>query len=229
MKTNQVPLELLADCHESPQALRPRERMGKHGPGSISDQELLAVLLGTGTRRIPVMELARTVLERFDVYGPHINELALEGIEGLGPVKRQKLLAGLELFRRLHLPGKNRITRPTDIVPLIQRWANRDQEHFLVLSLNGASELIRVKLVSIGLLNRTLVHPREVYAQAINDKAASIIVAHNHPSGNVEPSREDLDVTQRLKNAGALLGIPLVDHLIFSADEWLSMSEKGLL
>lgn len=218
-----------SSCADSEFTLLPRERMHRQGPGNVSDLELLAVMLGSGTRSVPVMHLARIVLERLDLHGPGIGAPALEGIPGLGPVKRQQILASLELFRRLHLPGKSRISRPGDVMPLIQRWADRDQEHFIALSLNGASELIRVRLISIGILNRTLVHPREVFAQAISDKAASILVAHNHPSGNVEPSREDIEVTRRLKQAGTILGIPLVDHVIFSAENWVSLSEKGML
>jgi len=120
-----------------------------------------------------------------------------------------------------------KITNPSDVFPLIKRYSTKKQEHFLVITLSAASVAIRVHLTSIGLLNRTLIHPREVFVRAIKDNAASVILAHNHPSGNVEPSREDREATQRLVKAGALLGIEVLDHLIIGKSGFYSFRESG--
>ena len=120
-----------------------------------------------------------------------------------------------------------KIINPSDVFPLIKRYSNKKQEHFLVLTIDAASHVIRVHLASIGLLNRTLIHPREVFVRAIKDNAASIILAHNPPSGNVEPSREDREATQRLVKAGTLLGIEVLDHLIIGRSRFYSFRESG--
>ena len=120
-----------------------------------------------------------------------------------------------------------KITGPADLFPLIQRYGAKKQEHFLVITLRSDSTVQRVHLVSIGLLNRTIIHPREVFVRAIKDRAASIILAHNHPSGQVEPSREDREATQRLVKAGTLLGIEVLDHLIIGRSGFYSFRESG--
>ena len=135
----------------------------------------------------------------------------------------------MELARRYIAPAKVRIAFPVDVLPLISHFADRKQEYFLAVSLNGAHEVIATRVVSIGLVNRTVVHPREVYADPITDRAAAIVVAHNHPSGCVDPSREDRDVTRRLVSAGQTLGIQLLDHVIFSTAGYYSFLEKGEL
>ncbi len=126
-------------------------------------------------------------------------------------------------------PSATRITVPSDILPVVRHYADRKQEHFLCLSLNGAHEVQSVRVVSIGLVNRTIVHPREVFADPLTDRAAAVVVAHNHPSGRVDPSMEDRDVTRRLKQAGDTLGIRLLDHLVFSTKGYYSFLEHGEL
>lgn len=122
-----------------------------------------------------------------------------------------------------------KVSGPADIFQAVRRYANKTQEHFLVITLDGAQQVIRVHLVSIGLLNRTLIHPREVFVRAIKDHAGSIIVCHNHPSGQLQPSKEDREVTYRLGQAGELLGIPLLDHLVISKSGFVSLKELGML
>jgi DNA repair protein RadC len=122
-----------------------------------------------------------------------------------------------------------RVRAPADVIPLLKRYVNKRQEHFLVLTLNGGQQVIRVHIVTIGTLNRTLIHPREVFVRAIKDHAASLILAHNHPSGNVEPSREDQEATGRLVRAGSLLGIEVLDHLIFGGSSYFSFREAGTI
>lgn len=120
-----------------------------------------------------------------------------------------------------------KVKQPEDVFAVIQRYGTKKQEHFLVVTLDGNQQILKVHIVSIGLLNRTLVHPREVFVRAIKDHAASIVVAHNHPSGQLDPSPEDIDVTKRLKECGELLGIPLLDHLIISSTKFLSFKIEG--
>jgi len=212
-------------CKESCDHIQPRERISTYGPGSASDLELLAAMLGSGTRTRPVKILASAVLKRIDHLGALTSPEDLSDIPGLGPVKRVQLCAAFEFFRRICMPIRPRIKSPADLWPSLSRWADREQECFICLSLNGANELISCRLITIGILNRTLVHPREVFSFAIHEKAASIIVAHNHPSGHLEPSQEDLDITRRLKSAGEIVGIPVFDHLIFGMEGHYSLLE----
>ena len=122
-----------------------------------------------------------------------------------------------------------KVSAPSDAYKALAKYHNKRKENFLVLTLNGCNQIIALRLVSIGLVNRTIVHPREVFQWALKDNATAIIAAHNHPSGNIEPSSEDIEVTKRLKDAGAIMGIPLLDHLVFSKTSYYSFLEKGTL
>jgi len=219
----------LSSCNEHQPSLRPREQARTKGVQAMADRDLLAMVLGSGTKQYPVAELSKKVLERLDRTSALDSEAALEGIPGLGPAKRLQLVAAVELFRRIYISNKPRIRKPHDVMPFLQRWADREQEHFLCLSLNGAHEVFACRVVSIGTLNRTIVHPREVFSEPIRDRAAAVIVAHNHPSGNIEPSDEDVGITRRLQHAGNILGIELLDHIVFSRSEHCSLLEKGLM
>ncbi len=141
-------------------------------------------------------------------------------------LKVKRIAAAFELARRRIRPEGLKITFPPDVLPLIRHYADRKQEHFLCLSLNGANEVITSRVVSVGLVNKTQVHPREVFVDPITDRAAAIIVAHNHPAGSVMPSPEDIEVTEQLKAAGETLGIRLLDHIIFNQKEYYSFLEK---
>lgn len=196
----------------------------------MSDLELLALLIGSGNKTRPVQMLATDIQDLLD---RHDRDAVIEvsdllSIKGLGPAKAGIICAALELGRRRN-PGKRKlITTPSDVFPLIRHYGTRRQEHFLSIALNGAHEVMSVTVVSIGLVNRTLVHPREVFADAVRDRATALIIAHNHPSGNLEPSTDDVDVTKRLRHAGDILGIKILDHIIFSEDEFCSLLEMGL-
>lgn len=210
---------------------RPREKMSLYGPQKLSDFELICIMLGSGSRNYPVNVLAKQILKVIDKVGDSrpLELESLESIPGLGVASASKVCAALELGRRRN-PAKHRVLRePGDLFPLICHYAQRQQESFLVASLNGAMELIGVRVTSVGILDRTLVHPREIFCQAIVERASSIILAHNHPSGNLTPSHEDIEITKRLCQAGLLLGIKVVDHLVFSLDSYFSFLEKGLL
>ena len=147
----------------------------------------------------------------------------------MGPAKAALIAAAMEFARRRIRPEGLRISFPPDVLPLIRHYADRKQEHFICVSLNGANEVIASRVVSVGLVNKTQVHPREVFADAITDRASAVIVAHNHPSGSLEPSKEDIDITARLKSAGEILGIRLLDHIVFNQKGYHSFLESGLL
>jgi len=207
-----------------------RERLAQEGAASLSDAELVAALLGTGMRGKNVRELARDVLDLMDASGglsPGPEKLG--ALAGMGKAKASAICAALELGRRLYGAQDRKVTKPADVWPIVAHWSDRKQERFICCSLNGAHELIAARVVSIGLVNRTVVHPREVYADPITDRACAVIVAHNHPSGRLVPSAEDRDITARLKSAADTLGIALLDHLIFSSEGYFSFVEHGLL
>lgn len=158
-----------------------------------------------------------------------INLEALQKIEGVGPAKATIVAAALEFARRRIRPEGFKINFPADVLPLIQHYADRKQEHFLCISLNGSNEVIAVRVISVGLVNKTQAHPREVFADAITDRASTVIVAHNHPSGGVNPSKEDVEITRQLKSAGEILGIKLLDHIIFNNKGYHSFLENDTL
>lgn len=208
---------------------RPREKLQCKGVQALTDVELLAVLIGSGTQRQDVMAVSSKLLKILDSNGldPKLDQLCK--VDGVGVAKATLIMASLEFARRRIRPRGIKISFPPDVYPLIRHVADRRQEHFLCVSLNGANEVIAVRTVSVGLVNRALVHPREVFADPITDRAAAIIVAHNHPSGNLSPSQDDLSITRRLKMAGDTLGIKLLDHLIFDQTEHYSLMENGQL
>lgn len=217
------------EIYETPIDERPRERLAALGSARLSDLELLQAIIGSGNRERTVTKISSDVLSVIDRLGAGLKYADLVAIPGLGSAKAALMCAAFEFARRTMCPSPTRIAVPADILPVIRHYADRKQEHFLCLSLNGAHEVQSVRVVSIGLVNRTIVHPREVFADPLTDRAAAVVVAHNHPSGRVEPSMEDRDVTRRLKQAGDTLGIRLLDHLIFSPKGYYSFLEHGEL
>jgi DNA repair protein RadC len=212
-----------------PEHDRPREKLKKKGAQALSDVELMAIILGSGTKSTDVMTLASQLLKVLDGTSPAPSLHRLCEVPGVGSAKACLVVAALEFARRRIRPRGVKIAFPPDVYPLIRHVADRHQEHFLCVSLNGANEVIAVRTVSVGLVNRALVHPREVYADPITDRASAVIVAHNHPSGNLTPSQDDLDVTRQLQEAGKIIGIRLLDHLIFDQNNYCSLLEKGRL
>ena len=212
---------------EMPKSDRPREKLQQKGAEALSDLELLAILLGSGTRKHDVMTVADEILKVVDGNKGKVSLEELQKIEGVGLAKATLVAAALEFSRRRIRPEGLKISFPADVLPLIRHYADRKQEHFICVSINGANEVITARVVSVGLVNKTQVHPREVFADPITDRASAIIVAHNHPSGGLTPSKEDLEITKQLKSAGEILGINLLDHIIFNDKGYYSLLEKS--
>jgi len=215
--------------HEIPPAERPREKLLRKGARALSDQELLAVLLGQGTPGLDVLALAAKLARLIDQKGLDVKAEDLLQFAGVGDAKATLILAAIEFARRRIKPEGAKIETPADLLPHIHHYADRKQEHFLCASINGANEILNIRVVSIGLIDRSPVHPREVFADALADRASAVIVAHNHPSGGLEPSPGDTAVTAQLKAAGAILGIELLDHIIFNRTGYYSFLEAGTL
>jgi DNA repair protein RadC len=208
---------------------RPREKLLSKGEASLSDAELLAVLLGSGTKRYSVLDLAAKILQAAGGQLANVDTKTLTAVSGVGSAKACQVIAAMELGRR-HLSRRRTVIRDAeDALPYLAGIRNEKQEHFVCLSLNGANEVLATRTVTVGLLDSNQVHPREVYADPITDRAASILCAHNHPSGTLEASSEDLAITRRLVSAGDLLGIRVLDHLIVTSEGFLSLRQTGML
>ena len=205
------------------------ERIMQYGIRGLGDKELIEALISPYiSARIDSRKLADTILEAMDRNSsPSLDEL--RAIHGVSTELASGILIALELGRRKGEKRKKTITCPADIYSEIRHYTDDEQEHLIVMALNGAHEIIFTKRVSTGLVNRTIVHPRETFADALKERASAIVIAHNHPSGNLEPSNDDKDVTIRIRKAGELLGIRLLDHLIISDDGYFSFLEHGLL
>ncbi|MFC1561640.1 DNA repair protein RadC [candidate division KSB1 bacterium] len=216
-----------------PESERPREKLSKHGAESLSDAELLAILLREGTGSITALDLAKSLLVQYkniyELSGRRDGEFTR--LKGIGKAKAITLVAAFELGRRVAAgsqPVKTKIHSPEAIaqryIPVLETVK---QEEFRVINLDSANNLLSDKVITRGSLNASIVHPREVFKQAITESAASIIVIHNHPSGNPLPSREDRKITEKLVNAGAIIGIEVIDHIIIAGREYYSFAEHN--
>ena len=203
---------------------RPREKLARSGASRLSDLELLMAIIGSGNAQADVSKIARQVLKILRDKGGDMSYDDLRGVVGLGEAKIPVILANFELARRYLLDSDQPVIDPPEkAVEQLADIRDKKQEYFVCLTLDGANRLIAKRVITIGTLTASLVHPREVFADAIADRAASIIVAHNHPSGSLEPSQADRDVTNRLAEAGKLLGITLNDHIIVTKTNHISI------
>lgn len=214
---------------------RPREKLFRNGPSYLSNRELLAVMLGSGTKGNDVFQVAKRALLFLEekIHGA-IQDFSqflqgLSKIKGVGSAKAALIVASFELYTRIINDKGRVISRATDILPYVSYLVSKKQEYFVCITLNGANRLISQRVVTIGLVDQALVHPREVFADAVKERAAKIIVVHNHPAGCLMPSREDRKITETLANASSILGIALLDHVIISKDGYFSFREEGLL
>ncbi len=212
-----------------PEFSRPREKLKERGVKALSDAELIAAILGSGGKGLDVMSLSSKVAKAISGKKGDLSLEELTKIEGIGLAKASQILAGFELARRHIVVETVKITEAKDVLPLIGRITSKQQEYFICISLNGANEVIENRTVTVGLLDRSQVHPREVFADVITDRAASVIFAHNHPSGALEPSNSDLKIQEQLTEAGRILGIKVLDHIIISKKGYYSFQENGLV
>ncbi len=221
---------------EMPLDDRPREKLILRGPQSLNDAELLAILLRTGSRGKSVVDLAYEVLRQFGNLNLLFSQTleSMKKIHGIGKDKAATLIAAFELLRRVDAQKKwesnRKITSPQDIAEIfIPRLRDEMREVFYVVCLNSANKVIKSVKISEGNLNSNVVHPREVFKTAIDNLAANIILIHNHPSGNLEPSSEDIAITKKLVASGKLLNIEIYDHIIIAGNNYLSFVEKRLI
>ena len=218
-----------------PQDERPRERFMKHGAQSLSNHELIAILLRNGTKDESVLQLSNRLLTHFEGLR-QLKSATLEEIteiKGIGSAKAIQILAAVEIGRRianLNYTDRFVIRSPEDGANYVMNDMRfLTQEHFVCLYLNTKNQVIHKQTVFIGSLNASIVHPREVFREALKRSAASVIALHNHPSGDPAPSREDIEVTKRLAECGKIIGIDLLDHLIIGENRFVSLKEKGYI
>lgn len=219
-------MKTLNDLHKDD---KPREKLVKKGVEALKNDELMAVLIGSGVRGKDVRKLSKEIVGLLDSSYDTLNLEQLCNIYGLGVAKASQILASIELAKRYTIQNNRRITSAQDVSDELQQYRDRKQEHFLSITLDGASHIINSRVVFIGTLNQSIVHPREVFADAIADRAASIIIAHNHPSGTLKASQADLQITQRLQEVSKLVGIDLLDHVILTREGFYSFADEGLL
>jgi DNA repair protein RadC len=221
--------------HDLPISERPRERLQKLGIEALSAQEILALILGRGVSGESVMVTAQRLLSRFGslkgIAGASVEELSQ--VKGIGVAKGSQIKAAFELANRVEAyseaGNKPLVKTPEDVVGLVRgRLKGKKKEHFLALLVDTRNQLIKVAEISVGSLDSSLVHPREVFKEAISATAASVIFAHNHPSGDPTASEDDIRLTKRLAEAGEIVGIDVLDHIIISDRNYLSLKREGL-
>lgn len=206
-----------------------RECALQYGLSFPNDEELIMLILGKGTKKAGVRALAQKVIAVINRCNSEQYVEKLLRIDGIGLTRALAIAAALELGRRRMGFLGVKIRHPFDLIPFVKHITIEMQEHFLCASLNGANELLQIRVVATGALNSTLVSPREVFSDAIADRAASLIFCHNHPSGNVNPSLSDIETTEKLLAAAKILGITVLDHIIIATDTYFSFMEHGIL
>jgi len=218
--------------HDVEESERPRERLFELGPGALSDADLVALVFGSGSGGEGVLDVAARVTR--SVHLRRLHQTAVEdllAIKGMGPARAAQLLAAAEIGRRLW-PDADPIPLvrgPETIFELTADIRRSNREHFVGFYLNSRNQVLRREIISIGSLNASIVHPREVFIPALAVSAASLILAHNHPSGDPSPSEEDLAITRRIAESGRLLGIELLDHVVVAREAYTSFKERRLL
>jgi len=208
---------------------RPREKLQRKGQAALSDFELLQVMIGSGTAGADVGQIARQVQRLLQKGTESINLESLSSLHGVSTATAGKILASLELAKRHLVRDVEPLRTMADVLARLGDIRNKQQEYFVCLSLDGGQRLIAQRTITIGTLDTVLAHPREVFSDAIVDRAACIIVVHNHPSGDPNPSQKDTSLTQQLAAAGQLLGIPLRDHVIVTKTDHYSFRQHHLL
>ncbi len=208
---------------------RPREKLKERGASALTDEELVAAILGRGVEGQSLVTISKNVAKLIRKHRENLSVEHLTAVRGMGLAKAAQILSAFELARRHLIKDTVKITGAQDVIPLLADIADKKQEHFVCVSLNGAHEVIKKRIVTIGLVDRSQVHPREVYADVISDRAAAVIFAHNHPSGDLKPSNSDLKIHEQLTEAGKILGLRILDHIIVTKKGYFSFQEAGLI
>ncbi len=208
---------------------RPREKLKERGASALTDEELVSAILGRGVEGQSLVTISKNVAKLIRKHRKDLSVEHLTAVRGMGLAKAAQILSAFELARRHLIKDTVKITGAQDVMPLLADIADKKQEHFVCISLNGAHEVIKKRIVTIGLVDRSQVHPREVYADVISDRAAAVIFAHNHPSGDLKPSNSDLKIHEQLTEAGKILGLRILDHIIVTQKGYFSFQEAGLI
>lgn len=206
-----------------------RKKTLERGISVPLDEELIMLILGSGTKQMPIDKMAQKILEVLDDTNPDNRIKKLLSLKGVGESKALSIAAALELGRRRNCHSKVRIQSTKDIVPFVKNYAMSSKEHFLVITLNGGHEIIQIHVVTIGILNRSIIHPREIFSEAIRENAASIILCHNHPSGNCNPSNDDIESTKMLIEASKIMHIRILDHIIVGTNNYYSFLDNNVI
>ncbi|MBR5646151.1 MAG: DNA repair protein RadC [Treponema sp.] len=206
-----------------------REKTLKYGLQYPDDVELVMLIIGSGNRDYSVESLSQKIVDKLDSSNNEDVIKSLCSLKGVGEGKALAVCAALELGKRRSCHFGAHIKTPKDVVPFVKQYAISLQEHFLVVILNGGHEIIKIHVASVGTVNRTLIHAREIFGEAIRNNAAAVILVHNHPSGTSMPSEEDIESTEALLQASKIIGIPILDHIIIDRDSYFSFMEEGLI
>jgi DNA repair protein RadC len=219
----------LKKLSDIPDIDKPREKLAQRGVTSLSSHELLMVLLGSGLPGRDVAALASDILKVIEKEKENITLDKLTKVQGVGKAKAGQILSAFELAKRYLIKDEKKIHNTDDILSLVQNIRDKKQEHFITITLTGASGLIEKREVFKGTVNHSLVHPREIFADAIADRAAGIIFVHNHPADNAQPSETDIKLTHQLCEAAKLMGIQVIDHVIVTKNNYFSFQAEGML
>ena len=206
---------------------RPREMLRERGASALTDVQLVMAIIGSGGKGFDVVSIANAVVKLINNHKGSLSIEHLSAVNGMGLAKSVQILSAFELARRHLIKDKTRILNAGDVFPLLAHISEKNQEHFVCISLNGANEVIETRIVTIGLVNSSQIHPREVFTDVIADRGSAVIFAHNHPSGDLKPSESDMLAHKQLADAGKILGICVFDHIIVSSRGYYSFQESG--
>lgn len=214
---------------EIPTNDKPREKLASKGAQALTSKELLMVILGKGIKGRDVTMLANDILKLIETEKENLTFEKLKALQGVGAARAGQILASFELAKRYLIKPDQKINNTEDVLSIVSEIRNKKQEHFITITLTGASTIIEKRTVFKGTINFSLVHPREIFSDALTDRAAGIIFVHNHPENDVEPSEADIKITKQLCDAAKLLGIEVIDHIIVTKNDHFSFQSKGLL
>jgi DNA repair protein RadC len=220
---------MIKTIKDLPEHSRPREKLREKGAAALTDEELVAAILGMGTAGIDVRTMAKQVAGLIREHRESLTLDHLLSVPGMGLAKGAQILSAFELARRHLLKETVKIECAKDVLPLVADIASKPQEHFVCISLNGANEVIEKRIVTIGLLDKSPIHPREVFADVIADRAAAVILVHNHPSGDPEPSDADRHTQEQLTEAAKILGLRVLDNIVVTKKDYFSFRESALI